>query len=147
MSIARRLPFALSLAAATVSAVPGIARGATKSTKSNKSTKSTKKVSTTKPSSSSNTVLGSAVDTRWGPVQVQLSIAGHKVVGVKTPQYPNHKQRSQEINTRALPLYRDEVLTLQSAQIDIVSGATDTWSGYSLSLQAALDDAKAKGFV
>ena len=144
MSIARRLPFALSLAAVTVSAVPGIAHGATKSPKS---TKSTKKVSTTTPSSSSNTVLGSAVDTRWGPVQVQLSIAGHKVVGVKTPQYPNHKQRSQEINTRALPLYRDEVLTLQSAQIDVVSGATDTWSGYALSLQAALDDAKAKGFM
>ena len=84
---------------------------------------------------------------RWGPVQVQIVVSAHKIVDVKVPVFPHTKSRSAEINNRALPLYKAEALAAQSGEIDAVSGATDTWSGYALSLQGAVDKAKAKGLL
>jgi uncharacterized protein with FMN-binding domain len=48
-----------------------------------------------------------------------------------------------EISNYAAPRLRDEALQAQSANIDVVSGATYTSQGYIKSLQAALDSANA----
>ena len=40
-----------------------------------------------------------------------------------------------------MPVYNGEVVEVQSAQIDVMSGATVTWEGYTQSLQSALDQA------
>ena len=50
-------------------------------------------------------------------------------------------QRSPEISQQAEPILRQEALQAQSAQIDLVSGATFTSESYAQSLQAALDQA------
>ncbi|HEY7176093.1 MAG TPA: FMN-binding protein [Micromonosporaceae bacterium] len=84
---------------------------------------------------------GTVVDTVWGPVQVQVTIAGGKLTDVKTLIYPTGTGRDQEINSYALPILRREALTAQSANISTVSGATYTSGGYRQSLQAALDAA------
>lgn len=91
--------------------------------------------------SSSSTVTGDVAQTRWGPVQVQLTVAGSKVTDVSVLQYPNDNGRDQEINSYALPLLIQETLDAQSANIDMVSGATVTSDGYLQSLQSALDQA------
>jgi uncharacterized protein with FMN-binding domain len=57
-------------------------------------------------------------------------------------QYPNGNHRDQEINDYALPILIDETTKAQSAQIDMVSGATVTSDGYIRSLQSALDQAR-----
>jgi hypothetical protein len=89
----------------------------------------------------SSTVTGSVVDTRWGPVQVQLSVAAGKVTDVSVIQYPNGNGKDQEINDYALPILTQETVDSQSADIDMVSGATVTSDGYIESLQSALDQA------
>jgi uncharacterized protein with FMN-binding domain len=100
---------------------------------------------TTVPSSQDRTVDGTQIDTRYGPVQVEVVLAGTRIRDVKVLQYPNEARRSQEINAQALPLLHSEALSAQSANIDTISGATYTTFGYEKSLQAALDQAGISG--
>lgn len=89
----------------------------------------------------SSTVTGDTAQTQWGPVQVALKVANGKVTDVKVPVYPYNNPRDQEINSYALPVLVKETLAAQSADIDMVSGATVTSEGYLTSLQSALDKA------
>ena len=79
----------------------------------------------------------------YGNVQVQVVISGGKITDIKTIQYPNGHQQSVFINSQAIPLLREEVLQAQSAQINIIGGATFTSQGYAQSVQSALDAARA----
>ncbi|WP_329498711.1 FMN-binding protein [Kitasatospora herbaricolor] len=87
------------------------------------------------------TVTGTAADTRFGPVQVKVTLDGAKITKVEAIQYPTHDRRDQEINSYAVPLLNQEAVDAQSAAIDVVSGATFTSQGYTTSLQSALDQA------
>ena len=84
-------------------------------------------------------VDGDSIDTRWGPVQVEVTVAGGKITDVQPLEVPYDNGRSQEINNYAVPILRQEIIDAQSAQIDTVSGATYTSGGYRDSLQSALD--------
>jgi uncharacterized protein with FMN-binding domain len=90
------------------------------------------------------TVNGASADTVYGPVQVQLQIAGGKIVAATAIDYPQTGGRDREINSIAIPLLQQETVAKQSAQIDMVSGATYTSQGYLQSLQSALDAAHIK---
>jgi uncharacterized protein with FMN-binding domain len=92
-------------------------------------------------SSSSSTYTGDPASTRWGPVQVQISVANGTVTDVSVIDYPSGNGKDQQINARALPVLVQETLDSQSADIDMVSGATVTSEGYLESLQSALDQA------
>jgi uncharacterized protein with FMN-binding domain len=92
-------------------------------------------------SSASGTVTGDVASTRWGPVQVQLTIADGKITDVEVVQYPDNNGKDRQINARALPTLIRETLSAQSDNIDMVSGATVTSDGYVQSLQSALDKA------
>jgi uncharacterized protein with FMN-binding domain len=92
-------------------------------------------------SSASTTVTGDAADTRYGPVQVQITVAGATITDVSVVEYPSENGKDQEINARALPVLVQETLDAQSASVDMVSGATYTSEGYVESLQSALDQA------
>ena len=87
------------------------------------------------------TVTGPVVDTRFGPVQVEVTIASGKVSDVTAVELPSDHPRSQAISEYAEPILRTEAVQAQSAQIDLVSGATYTSIAYERSLQAALDQA------
>ena len=95
----------------------------------------------TNSASESKTVTGSVAQTEWGPVQVQITVSGSEITDVQVLQYPNENGKDQQINAYALPVLTDETLQAQSANIDMVSGATVTSNGYITSLQAALDEA------
>jgi uncharacterized protein with FMN-binding domain len=86
-------------------------------------------------------VTGDSTDTRWGPVQVQVTVANGTITDVNVVDYPSGNGRDQQINSRALPILVKETLDAQSANIDMVSGATVTSEGYLGSLQSALDKA------
>jgi hypothetical protein len=87
------------------------------------------------------TVNGTVARTRWGPVQVQISVAGGRITDIRALQQPHGNDRDAEINSYALPQLREQVLQAQNAHIDGVSGATVTSGGYIESLQAAMDAA------
>jgi uncharacterized protein with FMN-binding domain len=82
------------------------------------------------------------VDTQYGPVQVQITLVGNRIANVNAIQLPSDRSRSIEISQYAAPILRQEALTAQSAQIDVVSGASYTSQGYADSLQSALDQAR-----
>ena len=84
---------------------------------------------------------GPVAQTRWGPVQVKITVQSGKLTKVTILQQPNGNPRDAEINGYALPILINESLSAQSANIDMVSGATVTSDGYAQSLQAALDEA------
>jgi len=92
-------------------------------------------------SGSGKSYSGAVTQTRWGPIQVSITVSGGKITDVAVPTYPNGNRRDEEINAQALPTLRQETLDKQSADIDAVSGATVTSDGYKESLQSALDAA------
>jgi uncharacterized protein with FMN-binding domain len=97
--------------------------------------------STSSGSSSATTYTGNSASTRWGPVQVEITVADGTITDVQVVDYPSGNGKDQQINARALPVLVQETLDAQSAGIDMVSGATVTSDGYVESLQSALDKA------
>ncbi|MGW3414026.1 FMN-binding protein [Streptomyces sp. NPDC000888] len=87
------------------------------------------------------TLTGTAVQTRYGPVQVRVTLKSGKITDVTAVTYPQDNPRDQQINSYAIPQLKREAITAQSANVDTVSGATYTSDGYRQSLQSALDSA------
>ena len=92
-------------------------------------------------SGGSKTVTGEAAQTRYGPVQVQITVSGGTVTSVTAVDYPQNDPRDVQINSYAIPQLNQEATAAKSSSIDIVSGATYTSQGYIQSLQSALDQA------
>ncbi|MCW7940984.1 FMN-binding protein [Streptomyces hygroscopicus] len=88
------------------------------------------------------TVTGESVQTRYGPVQVRITLKHGRLTDVTAVSYPQDSPRDQEINSYAVPQLTREALAAQSAGIEAVSGATYTSQGYQQSLQSALDAAR-----
>jgi uncharacterized protein with FMN-binding domain len=109
--------------------------GSTGSSSSSSSAKSSSSSSATK------TVTSDAVGTRYGNVQLKVTVSGGKITAVEALQLPADDPKSQEIGAYAEPLLRQSALSKQSASIDAVSGATYTSTGYQTALQSALDKA------
>jgi len=84
---------------------------------------------------------GAVVQTRFGSVQVQITVQAGKITDVTALQLTDAERKSVQISNRAAPLLRDEVLSAQSADVQTISGATVTSDAYLNSLQAALDAA------
>ncbi|MBO3753118.1 FMN-binding protein [Streptosporangiaceae bacterium NEAU-GS5] len=95
----------------------------------------------TPSTSAATTVAGDTADTRWGPVQVKITVSDGKITDVRVPISPDGNRRDIEIARQALPILVQETLDAQSAHIDAVSGATYTSEGYVTSLQSAIDKA------
>lgn len=87
------------------------------------------------------TFTGDVVQTRFGPVQVQITVSGGTISDVTALQLTDDGGRSVQISNYAAPLLRAEVLQAQSANVQTISGATVTSDAYLTSLQAALDAA------
>ncbi|MER5751832.1 FMN-binding protein [Streptomyces sp. NPDC002088] len=90
------------------------------------------------------TVTGSVAQTQYGPVQVRITVSGGKITKAEAVQAPSGGTSSQKTEL-AVPKLNQEAVAAQSADIDAVSGATYTSTGYKQSLQSALDQAKAAG--
>jgi uncharacterized protein with FMN-binding domain len=89
----------------------------------------------------SGAYTGDSIMTRWGAVQVQITVADGKITAAEAVEYPQANPRDRQINAYALPVLAQEATQAQSADIDAVSGATVTSDGYIQSLQSAIDQA------
>ncbi len=92
-------------------------------------------------SSAKVTYTGPVVENPYGPVQVQVTEEGGKITDVKALQMPTEHALSKEISEQVAPMLRAEVLQAQSAEINLVSGATYTSESFASSLQGALRQA------
>jgi uncharacterized protein with FMN-binding domain len=86
---------------------------------------------------------GSVADAQWGYIQVKAIIKNGKITDVQFLQYPNERERSVYINSIADPELTSEAIQAQSAQVDYISGATDTSEAFMQSLSDALAQAQA----
>jgi uncharacterized protein with FMN-binding domain len=86
---------------------------------------------------------GSVDDAQWGVVQVKAIITNGKITDVQFLQYPNDRSRSVYINSIADPQLTSEAIQAQSANVDVVTGATDSSLAFIQSLTDALSQARA----
>ena len=95
---------------------------------------------TATPAPTTATVTGKVVSTPYGQVEVQIIVDNGKITDVQALKLPTNGNSGQ-ISDYVKPILASEALQAQSANIDIVSGATYTSMGYARSLQSALDQA------
>jgi uncharacterized protein with FMN-binding domain len=81
---------------------------------------------------------GPVTDAVYGQLQVVVTIANGKIVNTNCPIYPSDNGHSMEVSSYSLPQLRQEAIASQSANVDVVSGATQTSGAYQQSLAAAL---------
>ena len=86
-------------------------------------------------------LTGDTVRTRYGPVQVQVTLTGKQITDVQALQLPFDRSYSAEISQVVEPMLREEALRVQGGRMRLVSGATYTSRAYAQSLQSALDQA------
>lgn len=103
----------------------------------------TKTTRTPKPTGlyKDGTYTGSVADAYYGNVQVQVTVQGGAISNVQFLDYPHDRSTSNYINSQATPLLAQEAIQTQNAQVDIVSGATETSLAFRESLASALTQA------
>lgn len=100
-----------------------------------------KATSATPASSTDGTYTGDSVNTRFGSVQVRVTISGGKISQLEPLQLTDRGNTSVQISNYAAPILASEVIDSQSANVSNVSGATYTTDAYVQSVQSALDQA------
>jgi uncharacterized protein with FMN-binding domain len=88
------------------------------------------------------TYTGPVADAFYGNLQATAIIQGGKLTDVQFPQSPQERGHSQQVAAMALPILKQEAIAAQSANVDIVSGATADSQAFQQSLGAALAAAK-----
>jgi len=102
----------------------------------------TKPTSKTTAAFKNGTYTGTVADAYYGPVQVQAVIQNGKLTDVVFLQHPNDRGTSIRINNMAMPRLTSEAISVQSAKVNAVSGASETSRAFVESLQDALNQAK-----
>ncbi|MET9037557.1 FMN-binding protein [Streptomyces mirabilis] len=92
------------------------------------------------PAAQAKTVTGSVAQTQYGAVQVRITVSGGKITKSEAVQAPKGGLSDQK-TAMAVPKLNQEAVAAGDANIDAVSGATYTSTGYKQSLQSALDKA------
>ncbi len=104
--------------------------------------------STTGSSTASNgrykdgTYTGPVIDAFYGQLQVVAIITGGILTHVTLPVYPSEPGHSISVSTYALPRLAREAIAAQSANVHIVSGATQDSNAFQQSLGSALAQAQ-----
>ncbi|MDE3087374.1 MAG: FMN-binding protein, partial [Acidobacteriota bacterium] len=94
---------------------------------------------TTSAPPTSASALGTTEQYGYGELAVRLTVSGSKITDAQVVGLQTAESYSQQIADQVIPYLRREVLSVQSAQIDAISGATYTSQAYALSVQSALD--------
>lgn len=94
--------------------------------------------STASAVATSQTITGDAVQTRYGVVQVEVTVSGSTISDVTAIASPDQDRESAQISAFAIPVLEQQAVAAQSASIDGVSGASYTSQGFAQSLQSAL---------
>jgi uncharacterized protein with FMN-binding domain len=83
-------------------------------------------------------ILGDIVETPYGDAQVRAIVRGGTIVDVEPVLLPSATKRSKTISTSAEYWLRKRAIAAQSAEFDVLSGATYTSRAYQDSLESAL---------
>lgn len=84
---------------------------------------------------------GTDVTYTYGEIEARLTFRNGRITSVSYPIETAPDARSEMINSQALPILTQELLSAQSLHIDGVSGATFTSNAFAQTVQAALSKA------
>jgi len=87
----------------------------------------------------SGVATGAVAHTDYGTVQVRVTVIHGRIVNVAALRLPHGNQMDVQLSKPAARVLESRVISAQSANVDMVSGATYTSEGYLSSLQSALD--------
>jgi uncharacterized protein with FMN-binding domain len=85
---------------------------------------------------------GIEIDAFYGLVRVQMNVQNGKIASVKFLEYPNDRRTSVRINSFAVPRLQQEAVQVQSANVNMITGATLTSQAFMMSLQSAISQAQ-----
>ena len=85
---------------------------------------------------------GNSENAFYGTIQVEATITKGKITDIKFLQYPHANGESIAVNTQAMPILKQEAIQSQTANVDSVTGATQTSSAFNQSLLTALTKAQ-----
>src|SRR5579864_9343760 len=69
---------------------------------------------------------GTVANAYYGMVQIKATIQDGKISDVEFLQYPNDQEESQQVSQASIPTLKQEAIQAQNANVDIVTGATQT---------------------
>jgi len=119
---------------------------ATSTAPSGKSTPAPKATQSAAPTTPSNlpsgNFAGDKVLTRWGPVQVEITVKNGVITAANALAFPDGDRRSLSISQQAIPYLIEQTLgVVKSNDVMGVSGASYTSNGWRTSLQSAIKKA------
>ena len=79
---------------------------------------------------------GSVANTRYGPVQVKITVENGKITDAQAVQAPSGS--NDRYTQKAVPVLRQQTISIQSANVQGVSGASFTSYGWYESLASAI---------
>ena len=82
---------------------------------------------------------GSVANTRYGPVQVKITVENGKIVDAQAVQAPSGS--NDRYTQKAVPVLRQQTIAIQAANVQGVSGASFTSYGWYQSLASAISKA------
>jgi uncharacterized protein with FMN-binding domain len=87
------------------------------------------------------TYTGPVENAFYGNIQVAVTISGGMITAVNVPIFPNAPGHTTDVTNSTIPALKQEALTAQSANVNVVSGATQDSEAFQQSLSAALAQA------
>jgi uncharacterized protein with FMN-binding domain len=87
------------------------------------------------------TLIGDLIETRFGDLQLEVTLEGSDIIEVVALSLPDDDSRSADISDDVGPILREEAIAYDTADVSVISGATYTSEAYADSLQSALDQA------
>lgn len=85
---------------------------------------------------------GNVVQTRWGPVQVEITVKNGSISAASALKFPDGDQRSLSISQQAIPYLIQQTLgVVNASQVQGVTQATYTSDGWRTSLGSAIKKA------
>jgi len=87
------------------------------------------------------TYVGTRANAYYGYIQVEAVINNGQITDVIFLEHPSDQSESRRINSRAMPILRSEAISVQGANVAIVSRATDSSMAFRQSMAAALSRA------
>jgi uncharacterized protein with FMN-binding domain len=98
-------------------------------------------IPTTTAAFKDGTYVGNETTSMYGKAKVQITISGGKITDVQFPEFPNDRTATMMKSNMAMPIIKQEVIRAQSANVNTVSGATQTSESFIQSISSALSQA------
>ncbi|MEY4396750.1 MAG: hypothetical protein RLZZ40_506 [Actinomycetota bacterium] len=115
--------------------------GSTTDSSSSSTSNSSSSSSSSSSGAKDGTYDGDVVQTRYGPMQIEVVIKNGKIDSATALQNPGGDRTSDQINAQVIPMLNDAIVKYQTLNFGNVSRATISTNGYKQSAQSALDKA------